>query len=186
LKGGEFVYVQSGDVGADLLEYATRYGRNVEAGGILEVSLAAQKWVRCLSAMLKKGRVLIIDYGYEMSEVRRFPSGSLMSYRRHHTDAAVLRAPGTKDITAHVNFTALGDAAVREGFADERTWSLSAWCTSIWGEEELGRRWEQADMRWRLQWKQIVFGLGQTFRVLELHKVGRNEKAPERLGGEGC
>jgi SAM-dependent MidA family methyltransferase len=186
LQGGEFAFVRSSQVDQALIEYAQRYGRNVEAGGVLEVSLAAQDWVTRVSAMLTKGRFLIIDYGYDASELGRFPAGSLMCYRRHHAGTEVLRGPGTKDISAHVNFTALRDSAVCSGLTEKRTCSLSAWARSIWGQEEFGRRWEQANVRWRLQWKQIVFGLGETFRVLEFQKQGRKEKAPERPGGGGC
>jgi len=170
LKGNEFVFVQSGEIPAELIEYARRYARDVEEGSIVEASLAALEWIACISRILDRGRLLVIDYGYEAKELRRFGQGSLIGYRRHQAKDDVLAAPGTKDITAHVNFTALRDAARRSGFLERKTCAFAEWARSLWDEEEFRLRWETANRRWRLQWKQLVFGLGETFRVMELKK----------------
>jgi hypothetical protein len=41
---------------------------------------------------------------------------------------------------------------------------------SVWEQLDFEHRWAAADPRWRLQWKQIVFGLGEAFRVLQFHR----------------
>ena len=65
------------------------------------------------------GYVLTIDYGYTRAEAVRFPAGTLMGYRRHTAREDVLEDPGERDITAHVNFTALEEHGERCGLRNE-------------------------------------------------------------------
>jgi SAM-dependent MidA family methyltransferase len=75
-----------------------------------EVNLAAIDWLRSVNAALTRGYVLTIDYGYPAdryySRVRS--QGTLQCYYQHshHSDPYI--HIGEQDITAHVNFTALG------------------------------------------------------------------------------
>ena len=93
-----------------------------------------------------------------------------MSYRKHQAVEDVLANPGCQDITAHVNLTSLTDSALRSGFEFVARQSFASWALSIWSEEELTRRWQSADARWRLQWKQLVYGMGDSFHVLLFRK----------------
>ncbi|MFM2432441.1 MAG: hypothetical protein RLZZ511_3655 [Cyanobacteriota bacterium] len=74
-----------------------------------EVNLAAQDWLRSVSAGLAQGYLLTIDYGYPAARYynRVRDQGTLQCYyqHRHHNDPYVNL--GQQDITAHVNFTAL-------------------------------------------------------------------------------
>jgi SAM-dependent MidA family methyltransferase len=157
----------------ELLTYAREYGSLVPDGGELEACLAIPAWLRKIADVLDDGRLLVIDYGYNAQELTRFPAGTLLSYRNHHAASNPLANAGTQDITAHVNFTWLSKCAEAVGFAPELSESLASWLLSTWGEEELGRRWALADQRWRLQWKQLVFGMGETFRVLQFRRIRR-------------
>lgn len=156
-----------------LLAYAREFGGPIPEGGELEAALSAPVWLSKIASILDEGRLLVIDYGYDARELARFPSGTLLSYRRHQASPDLLKTPGAQDITAHVNFTWLLRCAEHAGFVLERSTSLANWVLSIWGEQELARRWERADQRWKLQWKQLVFGMGETFRVLELRRLRR-------------
>jgi SAM-dependent MidA family methyltransferase len=155
----------------ELLAYARDYGDAIPEGGELEAALAIPEWLRKMASVLTEGHLVVIDYGYHDRELARFPAGTLLSYRNHHAFSDTLANPGMRDITAHVNFTWLSERAARAGFALERSEPLANWMLSIWGEEELARRWERADQRWKMQWKQLVFGMGETFRVLEFRRV---------------
>lgn len=168
--GERFVFEEVDTVSPELLEYAQRYGTSVPENGILEINLAAKQWIKKLSTLLTLGSVLIIDYGYEARELVRFPEGTLLGYRKHSTADHPLAKPGEKDLTAHVNFTCLRDCALEAGFQIKSQSSLGSWALSVWDEREFGARWSKADERWRLQWKQLVFGMGDTFRVLHLEK----------------
>ncbi|MDE0204370.1 MAG: SAM-dependent methyltransferase [Rhodospirillaceae bacterium] len=58
------------------------------------------------------GAALIIDYGYEQTGL-----GDTLQAMRLHRRHGVLEDPGTADLTAHVDFSALASAARREGAA---------------------------------------------------------------------
>ena len=157
----------------ELLAYAREYGSLVPDGGELEACLAIPAWLRKIADVLSDGYLLVIDYGYSDRELMRFPAGTLLSYRRHHAAFNPLANPGTQDITAHVNFTWLSKCAAAVGFAPRTVGIAGKLAVSTWGEEELGRRWARPDQRWRLQWKQLVFGMGETFRVLRFRRTQR-------------
>ncbi len=96
----------------------------------------------------------------------------------------MLTEPGLSDITAHVNFTEMKRAAAAEGLQLISESSLAAWVLRVFGQEGLEERWRSAGDEWRLQWKQLVFGLGETFRVLEFEKgFDTKKKAPDLIGG---
>jgi len=66
-------------------------------------------------ARARRGYVLTIDYGYTRAESIRFPGGTLMGYHRHTARERVLEDPGGRDITAHVNFTAIEERGAEIG-----------------------------------------------------------------------
>ncbi len=167
---GRFEFTTSPLVSPQMAEYAEIYGQSIPDGGLLEVNVAAEHWVASIAAFLQSGFLLVIDYGYQTRELPRFPFGSLMSYRKHQAVEDVLADPGCQDVTAHVNLTALTDSALRSGFELVVRQSFASWATSIWPEEELTRRWQKADVRWRLQWKQLIYGMGDSFHVLLFRK----------------
>jgi len=168
---GGFEFTTSPLHSSQLLEYAEIYGQAVPEGGLFEVNLVAEQWVASIATFLRSGFLLVIDYGYQVRELPRFPFGSLMSYRKHQAVEDVLADPGSQDITSHVNLTALTDSALRSGFELVVCQSFASWALSIWGEEELTSRWQSADARWRLQWKQLVYGMGDSFHVLLFRKL---------------
>src|SRR5690606_31019002 len=59
----------------------------------------------------------LIDYGFPQREYYhpQRAEGTLMCHFRHHTHAQPLLYPGLQDITAHVDFTAMADAALEGG-----------------------------------------------------------------------
>ena len=167
---GGFKFTISPQLSTQLVEYAEIYGQLVPDGGLFEVNLAAGHWLASIATFLQSGFLLVIDYGYQVRELPRFPYGSLMSYRKHQAVEDVLADPGSQDITAHVNLTALADSALHSGFEFLVRQSFASWALSIWGEEEFARRWQSADARWRLQWKQLVYGMGDSFHVVLFRK----------------
>ncbi|MDQ2777809.1 MAG: SAM-dependent methyltransferase [Acidobacteriota bacterium] len=169
--GQRFVFAQAENLSSELARFAEREGGAAPVGGLLEVNLAMRSWVERVGRFLVRGRLLVIDYGYATPELARFPMGTLMAYRGHAAHSEVLDAPGKQDITAHVNFSVLRATAVNSGFKIVRECSLRAWALSICETGEWIENWEAADARWRLHWKQLVFGMGETFRVLELEKA---------------
>ena len=74
-----------------------------------EVNLNALDWLATISTKLKQGYILTIDYGYTANRYYR-PSrdrGTLQCYFQHRRDNNPYVNLGDRDITTHVNFTAL-------------------------------------------------------------------------------
>ncbi|MDT8383740.1 MAG: SAM-dependent methyltransferase [Gammaproteobacteria bacterium] len=82
-----------------------------------EVNLAAGAWVEALAERLAAGVVLLIDYGFPRHEYYhpQRSRGTLMCHYRHRAHDDPFVYPGLQDITAHVDFTAIAEAAVAAG-----------------------------------------------------------------------
>ncbi len=89
----------------------------VGAGYVSEISLVAPALVRSLSAALRKGALLLIDYGFGRREYYhpQRASGTLMCHYRHRAHGDPLFLPGLQDLTAHVDFTAIAEAGIDAG-----------------------------------------------------------------------
>ncbi len=92
---------------------------NLPPGYTSEINLAAMGWVQSIAERLEVGVVLLIDYGYSAAEYyhpRRI-GGTLACHYRHRAHDDPFVYPGLQDITAHVDFTAIAEAAVAAGLA---------------------------------------------------------------------
>jgi SAM-dependent MidA family methyltransferase len=158
----------------EVAEFLARYAGDAPEGAIVEANTDALDWIERIGGSMDAGFVLVIDYGYTARELIRFPRGTLMSYRRHRAFEDVLALPGECDITAHVPFTALEQHAAGLGMMRERFQSLATLLLdageSSQFQEVLGNIDEAEERRCRLQLKQLLFGMGETFRVLLLGK----------------
>jgi SAM-dependent MidA family methyltransferase len=86
--------------------------RSAPPGSVLETSPASVAIVRHLARLIAQagGAALIVDYGH----VRTAPGDTLQAVAKHgYADPWV--APGEQDLTAHVDFGALAEAARAEG-----------------------------------------------------------------------
>jgi SAM-dependent MidA family methyltransferase len=184
LADGAFRW-QSGDVvGATADDYLRHYYPPPEEGRWYEVSLEALACLRRMAAKLSKGYVLTVDYGFTRAESVRFPAGTLMGYRRHAAHEHVLKEPGLRDITAHVNFTALVESGAACGLVTERFETLAQTLLAA-GEADgfaaaLGAGGATEELRRRMQLKTLLFGMGETFRVLLQRKTEGEEGGEKR------
>ena len=82
-----------------------------------EISLAARGLISSLSERLERGAMLFIDYGFGAREYYhpQRSTGTLMCHYRHHAHDQPFYLPGLQDITAHVDFTAVAEAAIDAG-----------------------------------------------------------------------
>lgn len=86
-------------------------------GYVSEINLQAEAFVQGMGGWLKRGLALLIDYGFPQAEYYhpQRAAGTLMCHLRHVAHADPLVAAGVQDITAHVDFTAMADAALQGG-----------------------------------------------------------------------
>ena len=89
---------------------------NAEMDTMLEVSFAGAEVLTRLAKVMAKqgGSLLAIDYGYDTTQ-----TGDTLQGVRRHAYADVLEAPGETDISAHVDFGALGNVARVAGLATQ-------------------------------------------------------------------
>ncbi len=87
-------------------------------GTTTEIHPQAEAFVRTLAERLERGAALFIDYGFPDAEyyLPERVGGTLMCHRAHRADTDPLADIGDKDITAHVNFSAIALAAQDAGF----------------------------------------------------------------------
>ena len=86
-------------------------------GTVTELHAQAEAFVATFADRLVRGAAFFIDYGFPAAEYyhpQRL-GGTLMCHRAHRVDADPLADVGLKDITAHVDFTAIALAAQAAG-----------------------------------------------------------------------
>lgn len=84
-----------------------------------EVNLMATAWMHTLAHSLKKGVILLFDYGYGRREYYHPERvmGTLMCHYQHRRHDNPLILVGLQDITAHVDFTAVTESAIDAGLS---------------------------------------------------------------------
>ncbi len=168
---GRFVWNTGGRVAPEVERYLRSRFPPPEEGRWYEANLEALRWLERVAAALVSGWVLTIDYGYTRAESVRFPQGTLMAYRRHTAREDVLVDPGERDITAHVNFTALEEWGAARGLAREGFETLARFLLQVGEADQFAEALGSGeDVRRRLQLKTLLFGMGETFRVMTQKK----------------
>ncbi len=86
-------------------------------GTVTEIHAQAQAFISTLAERLTHGVAIFIDYGFPEAEYYHPQRcmGTLMCHHAHRSDANPLVMLGEKDITAHVNFTAMALTAQDAG-----------------------------------------------------------------------
>lgn len=82
-----------------------------------EINRQAEAWIREMGQWLVRGAALLIDYGFPQREYYhpQRMHGTLMCHFRHLAHDQALVLAGMQDITTHVDFTAMADAALEGG-----------------------------------------------------------------------
>jgi SAM-dependent MidA family methyltransferase len=173
-----------------LAEYLDRLHVELEPGWRAEINLRAVEWVRGIARRLRRGFVVLLDYGHEAHDLysASHSAGTLTTFTRHMNPQddsvpAWLEHPGDQDITAHVDFTSVRAAAEAEGlttigFLDQTYFILGL--IGAQGRPTLSGSAADAGrtpaFRERLALKTLLMpgGLGSTMKVLVFSKgVGR-------------
>lgn len=177
-RDGSFVRIDGEPPPEEWREYAERLARFLADCDEWEIELPVRMDAALaeIGASLARGALLVIDYGYTEREIVRFPRGTLMSYRRHLATEDVLADPGGRDITAHVPFTRLAEAASARGWKAGRLENLASLLLRAGQTDQFASALAAKDpaeaQRLRLQLKTLLFGMGETFRCLRLEKEG--------------
>jgi SAM-dependent MidA family methyltransferase len=158
---------------ADAVRALQADGLATAPGYASEINLRLGPWVGALAAALRRGLVLLIDYGYPRAEYyhpeRR--AGTLRCYFRHRAHDDPFAHVGLQDITAHVDFSAAATSARSvglelAGFATQAHFLIGCGLESMLADASA--RPDGLDLI--LGAKQLVMptGMGERFRVLGL------------------
>jgi SAM-dependent MidA family methyltransferase len=172
-------------------EFLDRYSVHAEKAERLEIGFEAQS-AMTQATEFEKGFVVAIDYGYTREEqLAGRHRGTLKAIRQHALSASPYEAPGEQDITADVNFTALAEAAEKQGLSAPRLVTQSQFLMGIGETNQFADAFEECRLpqvrtKVALQLKHLVTpaGMGESFHVLVASK-GVELEDVSKLAGFG-
>jgi SAM-dependent MidA family methyltransferase len=174
------------------LDFLDRYSihPDAEEKERVEAALVAQQFMNRITASLKRGFLIAIDYGYTREEqLAGRHRGTLKAIREHSISENPYEAPGEQDITADVNFTALAAAAERLGMQTHRLLTQSQFLMGIGEANQFADAFEECRLpqeraKVALQLKHLVTpaGMGESFHVLITSK-GIEQEGIKSLSG---
>ena len=91
-----------------LAEFCSTYSIELAKGQVIEINLAIDDWLSEVTAKLKQGFLITVDYGTEAAELydpTLRPNGTLRGFSRHGFVEDLLAQPGEYDLTTSVNWT---------------------------------------------------------------------------------
>jgi len=196
VEDGRFVeeFVQPS---AEVIDFVERYAVRPEEHERVEAPLAAQNYIGEIAGFLKgagvshpRGFLVFVDYGYTRGEMLAGRHrGTVTSFRQHSIVNTPYDAPGEQDITAHVNFTAVADAARRSGLEPVALVTQSQFLMGIGEQTQFADVFEscrlpQEQTKVALQLKHLITpeGMGESFQVLVVAVGIEKEKAAELSG----
>ena len=173
-------------------EYFESLGVRLASGWRAEANLQAIEWVRNAARALRRGFLALIDYGHEAKVLysASHAQGTLATFTGHvvesfdeRRDAPWLRDPGRCDVTAHVDFTSIRDAAVAGGLEPlclvDQMHFLLGLGVEEWLQEHAGSSRQNLTRRLALKTLLVPGGLGSTHHVMIF---GRNVGRPDLKG----
>ena len=175
---------------AEEMEFLDRHGVHPEGQGRTEASLLAQIYMTHIAAIIERGFLITIDYGYTREQqLAGRHLDTLMTYRGHTASPDPYQTPGDQDITAHVNFTALTAAAQENGMQVHKLVTQSQFLMGIGEGTQFADAFEECRLpqeraKVALQLKHLVTpeGMGERFQVLVASK-GVDQQALSDLSG---
>ncbi len=143
---------------------------------LTEIHPQAEAFIHTLGDRLVRGAAFFIDYGFGEDEYYhpQRHMGTVMCHRAHQSDDNPLVDVGLKDITAHVNFTAMALAAQDQPLPHGQGWSVLGYTTQAHFLLNCGlaAKMEQQPLNQRVLAAKLVMEheMGEFFKVLALCK----------------
>jgi SAM-dependent MidA family methyltransferase len=167
----------------ELEAYLASLGVTLQPGWRAEINLRAIAWMSDAARRLRRGFVVLFDYGHEAHDLYSVThsAGTLTAYTHHRSAGPEaggmippwLDRPGEHDLTAHVDFTSVRRAAEKEGCSTlglmDQTYFVMGVLGALGSIDRLG-------LKDRLALKTLIMpgGLGSTMKALVMAKgVGR-------------
>jgi SAM-dependent MidA family methyltransferase len=178
VRDDSFIECEATPSTPELGHYLDRVGVRLEPGWRAEINMEAVKWVRRAARSLRRGFLVLIDYGHEAKELysAAHSAGTLATFRRHVSNdwRSLLDTPGERDITAHVDLTTVTRTCEEEGLVtlgrlDQTYFLLGLGLGDLLSTSD---RSTSAELKKRLAFKTLILpgGLGSTLKVLVFGK----------------
>ena len=142
-----------------------------------EIGLIGRAWMRALAERLEEGAIFVIDYGFPRHEYYhpQRAAGTLMCHYRHQAHADPFAHPGAQDVTAHVDFSALAEAAVDAGlevlgYATQAQFLVNCGITEVLAEANVENALHYAPLAAEAQKLLSPAEMGELFKVLAVGK----------------
>ena len=149
---------------------------------VSEINLAANAWVRGWGDIIERGALLLVDYGFPAAEFYHpdRSQGTLMCHYRHHTLDDPFFYPGLSDITTHVDFTAVAQAAADGGldvlgYTSQASFLMNCGMLEVMGQTTTDDAKAQAKQSHAANMLLSPAEMGELFKVIGL---GRGIDAP--------
>ena len=141
-EDGALVWVEVPLGEPDATRVHARFDAPLKEGQRAEACFAADLWPHELAKRISEGLVVVIDYGREGAELRDAASraaGTALAYQGHRATDDLLGDPGGRDLTAHVDLTALRAAATAAGLTPVASTSQAALLAGAGLDDEIER-----------------------------------------------
>ncbi len=144
----------------------------------LERCEQAAAWVASMAAHIQRGAMILIDYGFAREELYhpQRMGGTLMAHRLHQATPDVLAHVGDADITAHIDFTAMAQAALEQnmdcvGYLNQARFLINAGVAGAY--TELASSLETVQLAQLSRGLQLLMNeseMGELFKVIAFTK----------------
>ena len=135
-----------------------------------EINLEALSWLQQIAEHMDSGYLITIDYGYLKNDYysAKRSLGTLACYSRHQVTADPYSDVGSKDITAHVNFSALHEYGLQYGletcgYTNQNYFMRSLGLAGYLRELETEDLYSKEVM---MQVNKLLFDMGDKFKIL--------------------
>jgi SAM-dependent MidA family methyltransferase len=175
VRDGRFVETLDAPSTPRIAQYLARAGAALAPGWRAEVNLGAEDWITAAAQRLERGFLLIIDYGHEEAELygASHSAGTLTMFKQHAISDD-LQDPGGRDMTAHVDLSAVRRAAEHGGLnllarLDQTYFMMGLGLDDLMNSPQ---GFDAASLHRRLALKTLMLpgGLGSTHKVLVFGK----------------
>jgi len=157
----------------EILALHEKYGYEWPDNYSSEINQQMSGLLRSLAHMLKKGMLLLIDYGFPANEFYhpQRNKGTLVCHYRHHVHNDPYFLPGLQDITSHVDFTRAAEVATEaglevSGFTTQAGFLLGSGLLENVSEDLA----TQLKLNQQIQLLTSPAEMGELFKVLALNK----------------
>ncbi|MCV6639036.1 SAM-dependent methyltransferase [Candidatus Albibeggiatoa sp. nov. NOAA] len=140
-----------------------------------EMNPQVKGWIQAIADTLESGIALLIDYGF-LQDTFYHPQrsmGTLMCHYKHYAHPDPLIYVGLQDITAHVDFTAVGEAAIESGlqvagYSNQGNFLMQAGLLQIMESIEDKESKEYFNFSQQAKILLMPQEMGETFKVMAL------------------